>query len=89
MPRCDPHRKITLKQTLDDALTEKASPAENGHLSSRHCSVHRDAFAKFRPLGPTAFRSPSPSHRPDHHAHRAMWLKSTLLPISAAIDAGA
>jgi hypothetical protein len=48
MPRCDPHRKITLKQTLDDALAEKASPAENGHLSSRHRSVPRDAVLKFR-----------------------------------------
>src|SRR2546430_8606808 len=32
MPRCDPHRKIALKQTLDDAPTEKASPADYGHL---------------------------------------------------------
>ena len=27
----------TLKQTLDDALAEKASPAEDGHLSLCHC----------------------------------------------------
>jgi len=34
------------------SLAEKASPAENGHLPSRHCSVHRDAIPKCRPLGP-------------------------------------
>jgi hypothetical protein len=48
MPRRYPHREITLKQTLDDALAEKASPAEDGHLSWRHCSVPRDAVLKFR-----------------------------------------
>jgi hypothetical protein len=32
MPRCDPNRKITLKQTLDDAVTEITSPAKYGHL---------------------------------------------------------
>jgi hypothetical protein len=48
MPHRYPHREITLKQTLDDALAEKASPAEDGHLSWRHCSVPRDAVLKFR-----------------------------------------
>jgi hypothetical protein len=42
MPHRYPHREITLKQTLDDALAEKASPAEDGHLSWRHCSVPRE-----------------------------------------------
>ena len=32
MPRCDPNRKIALKQTLDDAVAEKTSPAKYGHL---------------------------------------------------------
>ena len=36
-----------LKQTLDDALAEKA-PAEDGHLSWWHCSVPRDAVLKCR-----------------------------------------
>jgi hypothetical protein len=48
MPRRYPHREITLNQTLDDALAEKASPAEDGHLPSCHCSVPRDAVLKFR-----------------------------------------
>ena len=48
MPRRYPHREITLNQTLDDALAEKASPAEDGHLSWCHCSVPRDAVLKFR-----------------------------------------
>jgi len=48
MPRRDPHRKIALKQPPDDAPAEKASPAEDGHLPSRHCSVPRDAAPKFR-----------------------------------------
>jgi hypothetical protein len=39
MPRCDPHRKIALKQTLDNVLAEKASPAKYGHLSSCHRSI--------------------------------------------------
>jgi hypothetical protein len=39
MPRCDPHRKIALQQMLDDALAEKASPAEYGHLPSCHRSI--------------------------------------------------
>jgi hypothetical protein len=39
MPHRYPHREISLKQTLDDALAEKASPAEDGHLSWCHCSV--------------------------------------------------
>ena len=30
MPHRYPHREITLKQTLDDALAAKASPAEDG-----------------------------------------------------------
>jgi hypothetical protein len=41
MPRCDPHRKIALKQTLDDAPTEKASPAEYGDFPSCHRSIPR------------------------------------------------
>jgi hypothetical protein len=41
MPRCDPHRKIALKQTLDNAVAEKASPTEYGHLSSCHRSIPR------------------------------------------------
>jgi hypothetical protein len=41
MPRCNPHRKITAKQTLDDAQAEKASPAEYGHHSSCHRSIPR------------------------------------------------
>jgi hypothetical protein len=39
MPRCDPHRKIALKQTLDNVLAEKTSPAKYGHLSSCHRSI--------------------------------------------------
>ena len=56
MPHRYPHREITLKQTLDDALAEKASPAEDGHLSSRHCSVPRDAVLKFRTPDPAVRR---------------------------------
>ena len=48
MPRRYPHREITLKQVLDDAPAEKASPAEDGHLPSCHCSVPHDAVLKFR-----------------------------------------
>jgi hypothetical protein len=47
MPRGYPHRKITLKQMLDDALAEKASPAEDGHLPPCHCHVRRDAVLNF------------------------------------------
>ena len=47
MPHPYPYREISLKQTLDDPLAEKASPAEDGHLSWRHCSVPRDAGLKF------------------------------------------
>jgi hypothetical protein len=36
MPHRYPHREIMLKQTLDDALAKKASPAEDNHLSSCH-----------------------------------------------------
>jgi hypothetical protein len=67
MPRCNPHRKIALKQTLDDALAEKASPAENGHLPSCHCSVHRDDTPKFRLWTPAPLDLHH-SHRPDHDA---------------------
>jgi hypothetical protein len=38
MPHRYPNREITLKQALGDALAEKASPAEDGHLSWRHYS---------------------------------------------------
>ena len=48
MPHRYPHREITLKQMLDDALAEKASPAEDGHLPSCHCHVRRDAVLKFK-----------------------------------------
>jgi hypothetical protein len=48
MPHSYPDREITLKQTLDDALAEKASPAKDGHHLSCHCSVPRDAVLKFR-----------------------------------------
>jgi hypothetical protein len=48
MPHCYPHRKITLKQMLDDPLAEKASPAEDRHFPSRRCHVRRDAVLKFR-----------------------------------------
>jgi hypothetical protein len=41
-----PHRQTTLKQTMDDALAEKTSPAEDGHLYWRHCSFPRDAVLK-------------------------------------------
>jgi hypothetical protein len=41
MPDRYSHRQITLKQTLDDALAKKASPAEHGHFSWGHCSVPR------------------------------------------------
>jgi hypothetical protein len=47
MPNRYSHRQFTLKQTPDDALAEKASPAEHGHLSWCHCSVPRDAGLKF------------------------------------------
>jgi hypothetical protein len=46
MPDRYSHRQITLKQTPDDALAEKASPAEHGHLSWCHSSVPRDAALK-------------------------------------------
>jgi hypothetical protein len=36
MPGCDPHRKISLNQVLDDAPAKKASPAEYGHLLARY-----------------------------------------------------
>jgi hypothetical protein len=52
MPHRYTHREISLKQTLDDALAEKASPAEDGHLSWRHCSVPRDAGLKFSQAQP-------------------------------------
>jgi hypothetical protein len=41
MPHRYPHGQITLKQTLDDALAKKASPAEDNHLTWRHRSVPR------------------------------------------------
>ena len=47
MPRRYPHREIILKQVLDYALAEKASPAEDGHLPSCHCHVRRGAVLKF------------------------------------------
>jgi hypothetical protein len=43
MPHRFPYREITLKQTLDDAPAEKASPAEDGHLWWCRCSVPREA----------------------------------------------
>jgi hypothetical protein len=47
MPDRYSHRQITRKQTLDDALAEKASPAEHGHRFWRHRSILRDAGLKF------------------------------------------
>jgi hypothetical protein len=38
MPHCYPNGEITLKQALNDALAEKASPAKDGHLSWHHRS---------------------------------------------------
>jgi hypothetical protein len=46
MPHRYPRREITLKQTLDDALAEKASPAEDDHLPSCHCSVPREPLSR-------------------------------------------
>jgi hypothetical protein len=46
MPDRYSHRQITLKQTLDDPLAEKASPAEHGDRSWCHRSVPRGL--KFR-----------------------------------------
>src|SRR3984893_18028984 len=39
MPRRDSYQKFALEQMLDDVAAEKASPAEYGHLPSRHRSV--------------------------------------------------
>ena len=39
MPRCDPNGKIAVKQTLDDAMAEKTSPAKYGYLRQCHCSI--------------------------------------------------
>jgi len=41
MPHRYPHGQVTLKQTLDDALAKKASPAKDGHLSWHHRFVPR------------------------------------------------
>jgi len=47
MPHRYPHGQVTLKQTLDDALAKKASPAKDGHLSWRHVSVPMKTLQKF------------------------------------------
>ena len=56
MPHRYPHRKITLKQTLDDALAEKASPAET--VTFLHAIVMFVATpSEFRTLNASAFDS--------------------------------
>ena len=64
MPRRYPQREITLKEVLDDAPAEKASPAEDGHLPSCHCSVPRDAVLKFKLWTPPSLDLDN-SHLPD------------------------
>src|SRR5262245_7511333 len=65
MPGCDPHRIISLKQLLDDVPAKKPSPAEYGHLLSRHRSKGPFRVRSRRSLEPNR-ANPSRKSHPCH-----------------------